>query len=871
MISVRRDLPTGTVTFLFTDIEGSTELLHDLGTKGYADALADHRRIIRDACSRHDGVEVDTQGDSFFVAFPTSQGAVEAADEMTSGLEATAVRVRIGIHTGTPHLDDEGGYVGADVNKGARIAAAGHGGQVLLSKETSSALELDTTDLGEHRLKDFTEPVWIFQLGSKTFPPLKTISNTNLPYPASSFVGREQEVAEVKALVTGEARLVTLSGPGGTGKTRLSIETASELIPEFLNGVFWVGLANLTDPGLMMDEIAQTIGAKEGVAEHISERHMLLVLDNLEQVIEATPQLSPLLEACPNLKLLVTSRELLRIKGEVEFAVPPLAEREAVELFRSRSGYQADNTVAELCRRLDNLPLAVELAAARTTVLTPEQILERFARSLDLLKGGRDSDPRQVTLRATIEWSYNLLNSKEQDLFARLAVFRGGSTLEAAEKVAGADIDTLQSLVDKSLVRYTDGRFWMLETIRGYAVERLSGLPNAQETYDCHFQWCRAFVQEGSRELRGERAVEWTKLMAQEHDNIRQALDRFSGFADVEPALELAADMWRFWKAQGFAREGLVRTENLVSSSSRPTRWLGKALAGAANLSLAIGEYSNGATHAQRSIEILSACGDPGDVGYAYTVKGGIDWVTGAFAEAEASHQAALNAFQKSQDQFGLASALSNLGVLAHSQNDLVRAHDYYEEAYEESVGEGRSVARAAVLLNLGEVCLDLGRFPEAARWLEESYQLAAELGDAAVAGMARNFLANAAVGEGDLDVAARHLTEALAVMREINDPYAQLRCLEDAALVACRLGKADRCAQLVGAIEMSRETQNVPIEPLLQERHDEVRSCLREVLAPDRLQDELDAGRDLSVDHAMELAIELCQEPFEDALGPGR
>src|SRR6266536_4800918 len=364
---MRVDLPSGTVTFLFTDVEGSTKLLHDLGAEAYAKALADHRRALREAFTRQGGVEVDTQGDAFFVAFPTAPGALRAAADAQRALGDGPIRVRMGIHTGTPHLSDEG-YVGQDVHKGARIAAAGHGGQVLVSKDTRelAGVDVDLTDLGEHRLKDFERPVWIFQLGSDRFPPLKTISNTNLPRPASSFVGREREVAEVASLLREGVRLLTLTGPGGSGKTRLSIEAAAELVSEFRNGVFWVGLAALRDPALVTETVAQTVGAKDGLAEHIGEREMLLLLDNFEQVVDAAPGLSPLLQACPSLRVLVTSRELLRIQGEVEYAVPPLAEPEAAELFRTRSGLAPDETIAELCRRLDNLPLAVELAAAWT-------------------------------------------------------------------------------------------------------------------------------------------------------------------------------------------------------------------------------------------------------------------------------------------------------------------------------------------------------------------------------------------------------------------------------------------------------------------------------------------------------------------------
>jgi hypothetical protein len=430
---VRQELPTGTVTFLFTDVEGSTELLHELGAEAYAEALAQHRRIVRGACTAEGGVEVDTQGDAFFVAFASAPRAVAAAEAITDALAPGPIHLRIGLHTGTPLVTDEG-YVGDDVHVAARVGAAGHGGQVILSQVTGELLGGNSlTDLGEHRLKDIAEAISIFQLGEEHFPPLKTISNTNLPRPASSFIGREQELEQVLARIAAGARLLTLTGPGGSGKTRLALEAAASLVPEYKAGVFWVGLAALRDPALVMETISQTLGAKDGLAEHISERELMLLLDNLEQVIEAAPELSRLLTACPNLTLLVTSRELLRVQGEVEYPVPPLAEPEAVSLFCARAQAEPSEEIAELCARLDNLPLAVELAAARAKAISPAQILARLAGRLDLLRGGRDADPRQQTLRATIEWSHDLLTPKEQALFRRSRRSSAGSrSLRAA-------------------------------------------------------------------------------------------------------------------------------------------------------------------------------------------------------------------------------------------------------------------------------------------------------------------------------------------------------------------------------------------------------------------------------------------------------
>ncbi len=619
---MRVDLPSGTVTFLFTDVEGSTKLLHDLGADAYAKALADHRRALREAFTRQGGVEVDTQGDAFFVAFPTAPGALRAAADAQRALGDGPIRVRMGIHTGTPHLSDEG-YVGQDVHKGARIAAAGHGGQVLVSKDTRelAGVDVDLTDLGEHRLKDFERPVWIFQLGSDRFPPLKTLSNTNLPRPASSFVGREREVSEVASLLRDGTRLLSLTGPGGTGKTRLAVEAGVELVPEFKNGVFWVGLAALRDPVLVTETIAQTLGANDGLTEYVGEREMLLLLDNFEQVVEAAPEVAALLEGCPNLRLLVTSREVLRVRGEVEYAVPPLALPEAIELFCARSQLQPDDAIAELCRALDNLPLAIELAAARTSVLSPAQIIERLSQRLDLLKGGRDAEARQATLRATIEWSHDLLTEEERRLFARLAVFRGGCMLDAAEEVAKADLDTMQSLVHKSLLRHRDERFWMLETIREFAAGRLDKSGEADEMLRRHAEHFVSLAEAAFPNLRGS-PKEWLDRLEREHENIRAALDRLEASGETELALQLAGAVSRFWYLRGHFAEGRRRLESLLPANASPTAARARALNGAAVMAANSGDIATARLRAEEALAIHRALDDAWGTAYSVYMLG---------------------------------------------------------------------------------------------------------------------------------------------------------------------------------------------------------------------------------------------------------
>ena len=688
---MRSDLPSGTVTFLFTDVEGSTALLHELGAEAYAEALAEHRRVIRKDCAAEGGVEVDTQGDAFFFAFPTAPGALAAASSFTSSLAPGPIQVRVGLHTGTPLLTDEG-YVGDDVHFAARVAGSGHGGQVILSAATAELVELELTDLGEHRLKDIAEAVPIYQLGNGSFPPLKTISNTNLPTPASSFVGRDDELLEVLSRFEDGARLVTLTGPGGTGKTRLAIEAAATLVPDYKAGVFWVGLATLRDPTLVTETIAQTLGARDGLAEHIGERELLLLLDNLEQVIDSASDIASLLEACPNLTLLVTSRELLRVRGEVEYAVPPLSELEAVTLFCARSQLEPSDEIAKLCRRLDDLPLAVELAAARTSVLTPEQILERVSQRLDLLKGARDADPRQQTLRATIEWSYDLLTPKEQQLLARLSVFAGGSRLEAADEVAEADVDTLQSLVEKSLLRFTGGRYWMLETIREYAAERLEQAGENEGYEERHAAFFLALAERLEPPPIGSGADEgWVPLLVVETDNLRLAVEFLSARPEPSGELRLAGSLFRFWEVAGLVSEGRRSSEHALERSAGADQHLRmKVLYAAFLCAFNQGDMAAAQMYEEERLAVARAVGDKGAV----------------------------------------AVALSDLGILSEAAGDYEGSVSLYDESAALASELGDGITLLAVAINRGYGALVQGDYGRARRLLEDALEIAIRLGD---------------------------------------------------------------------------------------------------------------------------------------------
>jgi predicted ATPase/class 3 adenylate cyclase len=824
MIVARSDLPAGTVTFLFTDVEGSTKLLHELGSEGYAQALAEHRRILREAFAAHGGVEVDTQGDAFFVAFPTAPRALQAAEQALEGLSRGPIRVRIGIHTGTPHLAEEG-YVGADVHRAARIAAAGHGGQVLVSAATAQLLEPNNSllvDLGEHRLKDLSAPERIYQLGEGEFPPLKSLHQTNLPIPATPFLGRERELGEVLDLLFEEGvRLLTLTGPGGTGKTRLGLQAAAEAAERYPQGVWWVPLAPLRDPELVLEAAGQALAAQDGLAEHVADKRLLLLFDNFEHVVEAAADLAELLAACPNLHVLVTSRELLRLPGEQAYPVPPLEPEEGMELFLARAraalpSFEASAEVPELCDRLENLPLALELAAARVRILSPEQLLERLSRRLDVLKAGRGVDPRQQTLRATIEWSHDLLDEEEQRLFARLAVFAGGCTLETAEAVCEADLDTLQSLVDKSLVRIREGdRFWMLETIREYAAERLGERGEADELRRRHAE----HYLELARELEPHASVskDWLDRLEIEHDNVRAALDRLPAQGDTQLALEMAEALWRFWKTRGHQPEAQRRFAGLLAADETRTAARGHALNAAAGMAVETGDYAAGRQHAEEALAIHREHGDA----------------------------------------WGIARSTYMLGYAAIESGDFETAKPRFEETVRLMAELGYEQYVGLATFNLSWACEELGEREYAESLAEQNLRRARSINSPSLEAASLDTLAGFAHDDGRLEEALAMKRTSLRLLCELGDIQHILDSLGRIAKTHARAARPGLAAQLLSASLALHEEAGLTI-PLYQERRNhEMLDVLHEQLDEAAFAEAWAAGAKLTLDEAVALALE--------------
>jgi predicted ATPase len=811
-----RELPSGTVTFLFTDVEGSTRLLQELGAERYGVALENHRLILRKAFAAHGGVEVDTQGDAFFVVFPEAAAAVEAAINAQRALESGPLTVRMGLHTGAAHLAGERSYVGEDVHLGARIAAAGHGGQVVVSAATRALIDGQVTDLGEHRLKDFAEPVAMFQLGSEEFPPLKTISNTNLPRPASPFVGRELEVSEIGSLLRDRTRLLTLTGPGGSGKTRLAIEAAADLVSECKAGVFWVGLAAVRDSSLVVETIAQTLGAKDGLAEHIGERELLLLLDNLEQVVGAAPELAELVESCRNLRLLITSRELLRVRGEVEYPVLPLAEPEAVELFCTRARVEPDETVAELCSRLDNLPLALELAAARTAVLSPGQILDRLGQRLDLFRGGRDAHPRQETLRATIAWSHDLLDEDEGRLFARLAVFRGGCTLDSAESVAEAELNLLQSLTEKNLLRHTGERFWMLETIREYAYERLDRSIEGPELLRRHAEHYMALAEEAYPLL--QQSPKWLDRLDEEHDNLRAALDRFQDEGETQLALRMGGMLARFWFLRGHLNEAQRRLESVLGADSSPTTDRALALNGAANIALMRGQ-----------VELI-----------------------GPLAEE------ALALDRRFGDARGACLSTYLLGQAAANVRDWRTAQQYFEEGLQTSRELGDEEFTLGMIDMLALACHKLGEQDRALALAEENLRRARATENERIEATALGALALYLVDDGRIDDAVPLLIESCRLWQRLRSDFDELSLnLCTFARAVALAGNARAAAGILALATSLLDDIGAAAMSYLEDLNEETLAIIRSELGEAEFPEAWEEGRNLTVDDAVALALE--------------
>jgi predicted ATPase/class 3 adenylate cyclase len=823
-----RDLPSGTVTFLFTDVEGSTRLLERLGEL-YRDILHGHHVIMRAAIAAGEGHEVATEGDSFFAVFPTISGALRATAQAQQELaqnswpEGVAVRVRMGLHTGEGILGGDN-YLGMDVHRAARIAGAAHGGQVLLSGATQGLAEAclppatRLRDLGPHRLKDLSRPERLYQLVleglEQDFPPPRTLEArpNNLPAQLTRFIGRADEIARISELLGGN-RLVTLTGTGGTGKTRVALEVAARTLPRYGDGVFFVDLSSVADAELVPAETAAALGIPEEpesplldtVRNHLREKDLLLVLDNFEQVLDAASRfLEPLLQASQGVKALITSRVPLHLYGEQQFPIPPLAvpdpqdspdadslaRSEAVALFvdRARAGkpdfrITADNgrAVSEIAARLDGLPLAIELAASRVKLLPPERLLARLEQRLPLLTARDRSLPdRQRTLRGAIGWSYELLDEAERRMFSRMAVFAGGADLEAAEAVTNPEgelgldtLDGLSSLLDSNLLRSmetaeSEPRVTMLETIREYALERLAQGEEEAAIRRRHVEHWTRFAEHALEALSGPEQVAWTRRLETDHDNFRAALSWVLRTDEAELGLRLGAALSAFWRLGSHVREG--------------ARWLDALLA---------------LPGASRSTPLRAR---------ALTATGELHaWINRPEVYLGAA-QEAVEIFRELGDSAGVAAALQDVGWAHLQLGRLDEARGELEEARGLSIdlGDRRKTAECSNGLGLLELLQD--RPGEARPLVEDALETFKDLRDTYWIGLMELIVSQVDRKQGHFEAAEERMRTALSAFQQLDSEMGTMWALYSFADLALHLGQHERALRLVGACDSLQE-----------------------------------------------------------------
>jgi predicted ATPase/class 3 adenylate cyclase len=874
-------LPTGTVTFLFTDIEGSTRLA-DEHPRAMLEAVARHDALAARIIGQHNGVLVKSrgEGDSLFAVFARATDAVTAAGTLQQAFvaepwpEGIPLRVRIAVHTGEAEERD-GDYYGAAVNRCARLRAVGHGGQVLLSQTTYDIVrdalpsETNVLDCGQQQLRDLARPERVFQLLHPSlpggFPLLKSLDvlPNNLPRQPSSFVGREREIRDIKALLSASC-LLTITGAGGSGKTRLALQVAADVLDEYPDGVWFVDLAPVSDTALVPFAVAAALGVREepqrpvaaALIEYLKPKTLLLILDNCEHVIDQCCQLADmLLQRCPSLKILATSREALAIPGEATYPVPALrlpdarhiptpeglTQFEAVRLFIERATAvqprfaitrQNAPAVAQVCYQLDGIPLAIELAAARVRALPVEQIAQRLDDRFRLLTGGsRTALPRQQTLRATMDWSYDLLTDSERAVLRRLAVFAGGCSLSAAEAVCAGEpieewdvVNLLSQLVGKSLVgsECQTGEAWyrLLETIRQYGQSRLAEANESADTYQSLLEWCLALAERAEAEFHGAGQREWLTRLEQEHDNLRAALNWATENRPSE-GLRLATMLWWFWVSRSHIAEGRSWLEGLlVRGGDVPVALRARALNWASLLAFLQGDFATVARQCTESESLARQGGDCGSQAFAFTGLALVAQYQGDCERAEALLENSVALARQVDDRWLLAFALNARGIHAQSGGEHERALGFYRE----------------------------------------STELFREVGDRWFIAFPLAHLGNAARKRGDSAEATRFLVDSLSLSLAVGNRRAIVQGLEGLAAVfgdQCTSGAGERAARLYGAASALREALGTPHLPHTQAEYNACVLGVKSRLGEEPFAAAFAQGRAMSMEQAVEYALE--------------
>jgi len=861
-----RELPSGTVSLVFSDIEGSTVLLSRLGL-AYTDALDGHRRIMRRAWSAHDGTEMGTEGDSFFVVFGGADGAVAAAVAAQRELDASSwpagerLRVRIGVHTGAPRVH-EGGYVGMDVHRAARIAASAHGGQVVMSSVTAElagvGLPVGVTlrDLGVHQLKDIATPEHLWQLEIEglraDFPPLRTIgAASRLPMTATRLVGRDDDVAHLVGLLRQPGvRLVTLTGPGGSGKSRLAVGLAEQLLADYPDGVFFVPLAAATTAEVMWTSIAEAVDlpprqrTPTGLVEYLSDRRVLVILDNLEQFADADAVVDQLATALPQLTVVATSRRALFLNGEFRHPVPPLALPEqptlaiattssAVQLFVERA--QRINprfrlteanaaAVSAICRRVDGLPLAIELAATRLRLLSPQALLRRIDTALDIASVSKQTDRRQKTLRDTIAWSYDLLTPPQQAVFRRVGVFAGGADLDAIAAIAATDarsdmghdaLDIVADLVDVSLVAAVEGedgepRFTMLETVRAYARDELRAAGDAPAVREMHARHFLAVAERLEAQRQSQHLVA-LDLAESEQDNFREALawsveEAQDRNRSTDVGLRLCAALSWLWSTRGYATEGLRWYEQTIEQArDEPSKQLATCLVGMAVLLLSQGNSERARALATDGLTMAQSLDDEETVAFALSVLGTAEQQSGRGGDARRHLEEAVELYRRGAPSGRMGRALGNLAGIVEMSGDYARAEELMKEslALFEAMGDSHEATIQAQ--NLANLLVTSGRTDEAQQLAVSLVATVVALRNPNLTMAFSNTFMNILIQRGE-PVPAAHLFGAEQAMRqrlELPNPYEQEE-LEEAWAAVEKLMPVDEWEQerLIGQRE---------------------------------------------------------------------
>jgi predicted ATPase/class 3 adenylate cyclase len=848
-------LPTGVVTFLFTDVEGSTKLLHELGD-AYADVLHEHRRLLRDAFADHDGVEVDTQGDAFFVAFGRPSDAVAAAVDGQRVLVDGPIRVRMGLHTGEPRLTEEG-YVGLDVHKGARIAAVGHGGQVLLSQATQALVNADVRDLGPHRLKDLSVPEHIFQLEidglSSEFAPLKTLEAgmRNLPAPRTSFVGRADELASINQMLDEpDCRLLTLVGPGGVGKTRLALEAAARRIDRYQHGVHFVPLVGVPAPDLLAPAVAESlqfqvdnahsaISARDQLVDYLRERATLLVLDNFEHLLDARDLLTEVIEQAPQVELLTTSRERLQVQSEWVLDLDGLGngngnghagDSTAVRLFVDRarqvdSGYTLSDEerphVERVCDLVNGMPLGIELAAAWVSMLPCSEIADEIERNIGFLETSMSDVPeRHRSLRAAFDQSWRLLSDDERRAFSRLAVFRGSFTRDAAAAVAGAGLSELQGLVNKSLVRRAGlGRFELHELLRQYAEERLIAQPSElADARENHARFYLGMLLARAEALVGEQMMEARDELRVELDNVRVAAEWAVTHWSEDDVRAVFSSLAVFFWAHGWHEGAQAFAQMAALLELSPAGPIGAGTASNILLSARVYHSFFGSIlgYDEKLDGIARACLPElrerrltTELGVCLLTIGVNDCQRDLNAESVGNLEEAIDILRSAGNHLDVAASLSWLGWARLCLDDLEGARKAFEECHAVSTEIGGPLMRGFALSKLGLLADAEGDYAKAIDVHLEASELFAGAGDQAGAGYTQSRASMSAYCLGDYGQAMHYALAGYEGFEQANHRWGMTAALCRLGFASGALGRFDESREhLRRALELAREMQ---------------------------------------------------------------